>query len=469
MIDPQHQDPRHHDWQGYLICEAALAAAEADCGLVPPEAARAIIETAELRRMDLAYLAEQGARTRHAMMPVIRALSRAVGGDAAAWVHWGATTQNIRQSADMLQLRGFHRWLCSELAQMLRRLAALADEHRDTLCAGRTHGQHAVPSTFGHLVAAWLSGAEQLARHLLGSGEEALRVQLGGAVGTLASFGPQGLAVMQRFATHLALPPEPMPDRCLHQAVDRYGLALGQLGTFAQQIATGLLLGMRSEQAELVEGFAAGVVGSSTMPQKVNPKDSQDVQILGARLAHNASAHLTHPAAWESGDRAVRSVVYQVLADSRAFCAELLPTLRRLLDNLVVRGERMRHNLDAGGGWLMSERVMLALAEHLGRQEAHDRMHHLSALASEYSLAEALQRELGDIFDQAAIDELCDPAGYLGASAQLIDGCLERAAATVASLESLAQQPIDTPDPLIAQRLRAYTDDTVRLLLGSTG
>lgn len=444
-------------WQGYLICEAALAAAGSDCGLVPPEAAQAIIERADLERIDLALVEREAARTRHAMMPIIRALSATCPDGAAGWVHWGATTQNIRQSAEMLQLRGFHRWLCAALAALLRRLGDLAHEHRATLCAARTNAQHAVPTTFGRVVAAWLSGGEQLARHLDDSASEAIRAQLGGAAGTLASFGEHGPAMLERFAAHLALPPEPLPDRSLHVAIDRYGLALGQLGTWLEQVATHLMLGMRSEAGELVEGFATGVVGSSTMPQKVNPKDSQDVIGLGRRLAHSAAGHLAHPVPWESGDRGARNAIYATLDTSRALCAELLPTAQRLLDRLVVRPEAMRRNLETGGLWLMSERVMLALSDRLGRQVAHDRLHHLSQLAGELTLPEALARELGDHLDAATIAELCDPAGYLGSCEAMIDGTSERALVTIERLEARATASLDCPHQLIGERLAAYT------------
>ncbi|MDA3963495.1 MAG: lyase family protein, partial [Planctomycetota bacterium] len=198
-----HDNRDQHTWQGYLLCEAALAAAEADCGLIPREAAEAIIAQADCAHIDLALVAQESGRTRHAMMPIIRALSAACGEQAGGYVHWGATTQNIRQSAEMLELRGFHRWLCHSFAQVLTRLSELADAHRATLCAGRSHGLHAIPTTFGHLVASWLSAGTQWADHLHASGAEALRAQLGGAVGTLASFGEHGMAVMNGFRGEL--------------------------------------------------------------------------------------------------------------------------------------------------------------------------------------------------------------------------------------------------------------------------
>jgi adenylosuccinate lyase len=219
-----------------------------------------------------------------------------------------------------------------------------------------------------------------------------------------------------------------------------------------------VILSMRSEQAELCEGFKAGVVGSSTMPQKVNPKDSQDLIHIGRRLAHNAANHLTHPAAWESGDRAVRSVIYESITTSCQLCRELMPLLQRLLNRLIVRPEIMRRNLTNGGLWLMSERVMLALGERYGRQAAHDRMHALTALASECTLPEALEREMGDDLDAEAIAALCDPSSYLGSTDALIDATRAAATEVITTLNTEAERQINVPHPVLSQRLRLFID-----------
>jgi 3-carboxy-cis,cis-muconate cycloisomerase len=417
-------------FQRMLDVEAALAQVEAELGIIPREAAEAIVAAA---RVDLLDLPELAASVRTVGVPVVglvAQLNRAVGAHAR-WTHWGATTQDIMDTALVLQMRAGFDLLRAELAGTIAALTNLAQTHRLTVMPGRTHLQHALPITFGLKVAVWL---QPLLRHLQRLDQLRPRVeqvQFGGAVGTLASLGDRGIAVMEALAARLGLG---VPDAPWHVARDGIAEAVGWLSLLAGslgKIAVDVLLLCQTEVAELAEPYAAGRGGSSTMPQKRNPIASEYVlaQVRGVQ----ALAPLVQTAMLQDHERASGTWQSEVIALPQAFVLThgALAQVRFLAEGLVVDAARMRANLDLTHGAIMAERVMMGLAPHLGRQAAHHVVKHACdrVVAEGGTLAQALAREPGvaQLLDAAAIAALTDPANGVGSAGAFVDRVVARA------------------------------------------
>ncbi|MBC7431378.1 MAG: adenylosuccinate lyase family protein, partial [Rubritepida sp.] len=272
-----------------LDVEVALALAQSRLGIVPPEAAQAIADAAEVDRLDLAELAAATANTGYPVVGLVRQLSALAGPDAGKWTHWGATTQDIMDTATVLQMRQGLALIRIDLVQLNTALASLAMRHRDTVMAGRTHLQHALPVTFGYKVAVWLSPLITMVERLDQLRPRVERLQFGGAAGTLASLGTQGIAVQGEMAAELGLA---VPDIPWHVARDGFCEATNFLGLLCgalSKIATDVMLLMQTEIAEVAEAHQAGRGGSSTMPQKRNPISCEYV------LAQSRGVHALVP------------------------------------------------------------------------------------------------------------------------------------------------------------------------------
>src|SRR5499425_3850846 len=285
-------------FQSWLDVEAALAQAQAELGIIPEAAAREITRKAHLSYLDLAAVRAGLARTGHPIVPLVWELDRACEGDAGGYVPWGATTQNITQTGLLLQARRAHDIFLRQLATILTTLADLAERTKDVLLPGRTHGQHAVPATFGFKVAVWI---DELGRHverLRGSEGRVFVAMLGGGAGTLASLGDLGLRTQERMAAYLGMRPMPLPARTIGDHQAEYVTILGMLAATASKIGREIYTLMKQEFGEVEEPVPPGTVGSSTMPQKRNPKLCQDIIALGR------GSRLGAPGAGSNADRA---------------------------------------------------------------------------------------------------------------------------------------------------------------------
>jgi 3-carboxy-cis,cis-muconate cycloisomerase len=275
---------RDQRWQRYLEVEAALAFAEADLGVIPVEAAAAIAAAARLEALDMERIEAGVAQASHPLMPLIVELGRVVGDPHGGWVHWGATTQNITQTGDVLILREAHGILVRLLGAVLAEAGGLAERGADLVMAGRTHGQQAVPITFGFKAAVWV---DALARHLrrLQQLEDRLFVaMMGGAAGTFASLGAVGPRVQAEVATRLGLGSMPVPARSVADPPAELVCVLGMLAATGEAIAAEVFTLMETEFGEVAEPTPPGVIGSSTMPHKRNPQLSQDIVAISAQI-----------------------------------------------------------------------------------------------------------------------------------------------------------------------------------------
>src|SRR5215470_5074873 len=271
-------------WQAWLDVEVALATAQEELGIIPQGAAGAIGAAARLEKLDRHRIDEGLARTGHTLVPLVWELARVTGEPHGGWVHWGATTQNITQTGDLLVLRQAHQVFLRLIGEALGAMADLAERGADMPIPGRTHGQHAVPATFGYKVAVWI---DELLRHVERLKQAAPRLfvaMLGGGAGTFASLGKQGPPVQAAIGRQLGFGSMTVPSRALGDHLAENICLLGLLAATCGKIGREVYTLMKTEFGEVEEPVPPGTVGSSTMPQKRNPKLCQDIIAAAAEV-----------------------------------------------------------------------------------------------------------------------------------------------------------------------------------------
>lgn len=425
--------------QRWLDVEAALASSEAELGLIPPAAADEIARCAQVERIDLDGVRDGIVRTGHSLVALLSALEHVCEGGAGEFVHYGATTQDIQDTAQALEMREVLDEAERLLEPMVARLSALAGAHRDTLMIGRTHAQPALPTTFGLKVAGWL---DELLRHverLRQARPRILVAQLSGGVGTMASFGDHGRQLLGRFSARLGLVD---PELGWHVARDRvaeYLTLLGMLTASLARIADEVRTLSRPELGELEEGWQYGRVGSSTMPHKRNPEGCEQVVVL-ARLSR-AQAGLGLECMIGDHERDSRSlrIEWAAVADASHHTLAALATVAQTVAGLRVHASRMAANAYGVVEALCTERLMLRLGAHVGKQTAHELVYQASQHAYDegrslraYVAATPILRRF---LPEGDLDELFDPAAYLGAASDLVDATVARAQRWLASAD----------------------------------
>src|SRR5688572_9829487 len=425
-------------FQSWLDVEAALAQAQAELGVIPLDAALEIVRKAHLKYLDLAAVRAGLATTGHPLVPVVWALDKACEGDAGGYVHWGATTQNITQTGQLLQVRRAHDTFLRQLAAILTALADLAESTKDALLPGRTHGQHAVPATFGFKVAVWI---DELGRHverLHGCEGRVFVAMLGGGAGTLASLGEPGLATQDKMAARLGMHPMPVPARTIGDHQAEYVTLLGLLASTGSKIGREIYTLMKQEFGEVEEPVPAGTVGSSTMPQKRNPKLSQDIIAAAAQIRALVPLALEAMQTEHEADRTTSIMMSRALTQACELTGDMLQRLISLFDGLQVFPERMRQNLDLSGGLIMAEALMLELGKQIGRQRAHDAVYDAAQASVTQSrpFREALAEDphVSAGLSKAQLDALLDPAPYTGLCRQFAERGAAHAREVTASI-----------------------------------
>lgn len=412
--------------QKWLDVEQALAATQAEMGIIPHAAARELARVAKVELFDLEALGREGVATGHVLIPTIRALAGACSDGWGEYVHYGATTQDILDTGLVLQIKEAWGQVLGRLHSIRNHLLALALRHRHTPMVARTHGQQALPTTFGYKVAVWI---DEIDRHLARFDEAYARVMVGnltGAVGTMASFGARGFEIQQGTLAKLGLE---APLTSWHSARDRVLEAawlLVQTSLTLGRIANEIYHLQRTEIDEVREGFRPGRVGSSTMPHKQNPSSVDLISAL-SRMVRAQMVALTDAAfQMHERDGTAWRIEWGALPELFIYAGALLTRMDEVLAvGLEIRQDRMRQNLDLLGGLILSERVMLALGPKLGKQTAHELVHEISLWArqNDVSFQDALleDKRLRGCLTRQALEGLLDPATYVGLAADMVD------------------------------------------------
>jgi 3-carboxy-cis,cis-muconate cycloisomerase len=410
-----------------LEFEAALAAAEARADVIPGDAVAAIAAACDAERFEPVALARQARASGNPVVPLVRALTEAVEGDAARFVHWGATSQDVMDTAAMLVARRSLGVIGEELDGVAAACARQADEHRNTVMAGRTLLQQALPTTFGLKAAGWLCAVDDARRRLA---SVPLTVELGGAAGTLASLAPEGIRVLGHLAEELGLDEPVLPWHTSRARVAELGAALALAAGALEKVAQDVTLLAQTEVAEVAEPAGESRGGSSTLPHKRNPVGSVLAIACARRVRGEASILLGAMAQEHERAAGAWQAEWEALGGALAYTGGAAAAVRDVLEGLEVRPERMRENLDLTGGLVLAEPVSMALRERVGRSEAH----HLVEAASRRALeaGRSFREELLDDdairseLSQEEIDRALDVDGYASEAAALVERALKR-------------------------------------------
>jgi 3-carboxy-cis,cis-muconate cycloisomerase len=412
----------------YLDWEAALARAEAKVGLIPQEAADEISRVCKVENIDFEAYAEETLTIGYPVLGLVHQIANLCRGDAGKYCHWGATTQDVTDSATILQIKASFDLIASDLDRAIAATVKLARDHRSTPMPARSNLQQAVPITFGFKMARLLA---TLDRHRVRLAEIRPRIEVlefGGAAGTLATLGDKGLLVQEALTRELGLA---QPEIAWHTERDRIaeaGCFLGLLTGTLAKFATDLKLMMQTEVGEASEPFVANRGSSSTMPQKRNPISCCYIHACAATVRQGVAALLD--AMVEDHERATGPWEIEWIALPGVFtlAAGALAQACFLLEGLEVHTQRMRANLDATRGLIVSEAVMMGLAPKMGRDKAHDVLYAIihSPAMGEKSLADMLlaRDDVTAALSAVEIRRLTDPTSYLGLSEVMVDRVL---------------------------------------------
>jgi 3-carboxy-cis,cis-muconate cycloisomerase len=410
--------------------EIAFARAEARVGVIPANAAEQIGNVAA-DKIDLAALTAGTIRSGFPIIALVQELRKQVSADAATYIHWGATTQDIMDTACVLQLRAVIELIGKRIGEIVGNLSALADKHRATVLAGRTHSQQALPITFGLKVAGWLAPLLRHAERLREIQPRLLVVQFGGAAGTLAALGDKGLAVTQSLANELKLACPAMPWHaqrdCIVEFAGWLSLVSGSLGKMAQDI----ILMAQTEVGELGESADAGRGGSSTMPQKSNPIMSE--LILAAARTNASLLSALHNAQIQEHERATHGwqVEWLTLPQMIMLTGGALKHAVYLAKHLQVDAATMRGNITRANDVILAEAAVFALARAMPRPKAEELVKKACGVAvgENRPLIDVVKELVGDSIKSGAVDwqALAKPENYLGESGKIIDRVLKGA------------------------------------------
>ena len=414
--------------QKLLDVEAALARAHAKLGNIPEESARVISERANTKWVKVERVKEIEAEIHHDIMAVVKALSE-VCGEHGKYVHLGATSNDIIDTANALLIKESLAIVEDDLKEIRSILKNLAREHKYTVCIGRTHGQHAVPTTYGMKFAIWL---DEIQRHLDRIEELKERVlvgQMSGAVGTMASFGDKGIEIQRLVMEDLGLKPARISNQIIQRDVyAELMMVLALIASTLDKIALEIRNLQRTEILEISEPFGRRQVGSSTMPHKRNPIRSEKVSGLARVLYSNVIPALLNNPLWHERDLTNSSVERVILPESFVLLDEMLKSIKKVLAGLEFFPENIKRNLYMTNNLIMAEPLMLKLTERgMGRQEAHELVRRLAMRAfRENRDLMTLARENGDVKRFLSDDdfESLKPEKYVGMAPRIVDNVI---------------------------------------------
>ncbi|ACJ16417.1 adenylosuccinate lyase [Thermococcus onnurineus NA1] len=414
--------------QKLLDVEAALARAHAKLGNIPEESARVISERANTKWVKLERVKEIENEIHHDIMAVVKALSE-VCGEHGKYVHLGATSNDIIDTANALLIKESLAIIEKDLRELRSILKKLAEEHKYTVCVGRTHGQHAVPTTYGMKFALWLDEIQRHIDRIEELKERVLVGQMSGAVGTMASFGDKGLEIQRLVMEDLGLRPARISSQVIQRDVyAELMMVLALIASTLDKIALEIRNLQRTEILEVSEPFGKKQVGSSTMPHKRNPIRSEKVSGLARVLYSNVIPALLNNPLWHERDLTNSSVERVILPESFVLLDEMLKSMKKVLSGLEFFPENIKRNLYMTHNLIMAEPLMLELTERgMGRQEAHELVRGL-AMKAFYEKRDLMEiakesEEVRKFLSEEDFESL-KPENYIGIAPQIVDNVI---------------------------------------------
>jgi len=412
----------------YVEIERALAIVQGRLGIIPREAADEIVRNCDIGKIDMEKLRAQTERIGYPILGVVSQLNTLCRDKLGEYCHWGATTQDITDTATVLQIREGLAIVDTELGAISAALAKLARQHRNTPIVGRSNLQQAIPVTFGYKMATILAAIERHRQRLEQLKPRVLVGEFGGACGTLASIATGAMETQAGLMSELGLGQPAIAWHTVRDCIAEVGCFLGLVGGTLGKISMDVKLMMQTEVAEVYEPFAHGRGSSSTMPQKRNPISSCYIHAAVSVVRQHAAALMDAMIADHERSTGPWEIEWIVLPEAFCLTAGALRQTRYILEGLEVDAAKMRSNIDLTNGLVMSEAVMMGLGRALGREHAHDLVYDIcrEAIKQNRPLLDLLadNAEIGKHLDRPALAKLCDPANYLGQAGVMVDRVL---------------------------------------------
>lgn len=412
-------------YQAWLDVEAALAKAQAEFSIIPSEAAKNIELACKLENLDLKQMDIIQQKIGHGFVPFLKVLVKVCDQDSGKYVHYGVTTQNIQQSGQLLIMKRIHDRFLKVVGDILRNLAILAEDNKDTILPGRTHGKHAIPITYGYKVSVWISELMASVERMEEVQKRVFNIMMGGAVGAFNSSGEVGRKVQDRVATLLGMHSMDIPSRNMSTHKVEYIMNLSLLASTCHKIAEEVYYTSIEEFGEVSEGFQEGTIGSSTMPHKINPKLSKGIIANSQKLYSLVSMGLySCPRPFE-GDSTSYMLFDGTLEEALSLTTEILLRGEELTRTLTVNKERMSKNALLNKGLDNSEFVMMEIAKKLGKDEAHSLVYELvmQSYLEKKNYLDILSENpiIAENFTDKQLKEMLDPKNYIGLSKQIAE------------------------------------------------
>ncbi|MFX1362943.1 MAG: adenylosuccinate lyase [Promethearchaeota archaeon] len=420
-----------HKLQTWLDVEAALAKAHAQVGNIPVKAAKEIAEKATTKLVKLERVKEIDKEIHHDLMAMVKAFSEVCGDEVAGYIHLGATSYDIEDTALTLQLRDALGILRKDLLTLREVLMKLAEDHKNTICIGRTHGQQALPYTYGMKFATWANEIDRHIDRLEECKERILVGKMSGAVGTMAGFDKQGFKIQELVMDHLKLKPSEITNQVIQR--DRHAELLSLLALIAASLnkfAKEIRNLQRTEIAEVFEPFKKGQVGSSTMPHKRNPHKTERICGLYRIVASNVFPALENVALEHERDITNSSAERIIIPEGFIVLDYMLKQMISILKGLEFNYENIERNLNLTRGLILAERVMIELVKKgIGRQEAHEILRQSAIRSSkegiELKQILAIHPAVSEVASKKELDDWLDPRNYIGTAVEQVERVLE--------------------------------------------
>ena len=427
-------DAMRHVWSDenrtakYVEIERALAIVQGRLGIIPKEAAAEIVRNCDFARIDMEKLRLQTERIGYPILGVVSQINALCRDKLGEYCHWGATTQDITDTATVMQIREGLAIVDDDLKAISAALAKLARKYRDTPIVGRSNLQQAIPVTFGYKIATILAAVERHRERLEQLRPRVLVGEFGGACGTLASIEKGAMETQAGLMAELGLGQPIIAWHTVRDNIAEVGCFLGLVGGTLGKVSMDVKLLMQTEVAEVYEPFAHGRGSSSTMPQKRNPISSLYIHAAVSVVRQHAASLIEAMVADHERSTGPWEIEWIVLPEAFCLIAGALKQSRYILEGLEVDVAKMRSNIDLTNGLVMSEAVMMGLGRALGRETAHDLVYDIcrDAIKQNKPLLDLLaaNAEISKHLDRAALAKLCDPANYLGQAGVMVDRVL---------------------------------------------
>lgn len=416
------QEAKYNAW---LLFESALAQAQAEAGFIPEQAAKDIAEAAKIENIDFDEMDRIYRQIGHGFVPFLKVLVKACPEESGKYVHYGITTQNIQQSSQLYMVKNVHHKYMHILGEIIANLSQLAEDNKDAVMAGRTHGRHAIPITYGYKVSVWLSDFIECYERMQEVEKRMFKIMMGGAVGTFSSMPEVGPQVQERVAELTGMYSMEVPSRNLSTHKVEYMMNLALMANICHKIGEEVYSTTLEEIAEVSEGFSKGTVGSSTMPHKINPKLAKGIIANSQKLYALPGVGMYSAVRPYEGDSSSYMLFDGILEEALELTTEVLLRCEELTRTIVPHKERMLHNVRRNKGLDNSEYVMMKLSEKLGKDQAHSLMYEIAMKTADEGedfytnlMANPL---IASEFSEEEVKGMIDPRNYIGLSVELAE------------------------------------------------